>query len=330
MAASSRETEVPQVAGLHPAAVTVSDLCHSYGERRAVSGVSFDVAQGELFGILGPNGGGKSTTFRILATLVTPQSGTASVLGHDVVRERETVRRMIGVAFQSPALDVKLTVGENLMHHGHLYGMSGSDLRERMHAALERTRLDERASEMVESLSGGLRRQLELAKSLLTSPAVLLLDEPTVGLDPQARDEFWRLVSDLRRDERMTVVATTHLLEEAAACDRIAILDEGRLVALGTPSALCGEIDGDIVTLRGAGIGARLGKIATEFGVSPSGEVGTWQMVIRHGHEVASRLAGLLGADLESVSVARPTLADVFRHRTGHGFAESEKDEGRQ
>lgn len=313
-------------AGDFSSAIRVRSLSHSYGARRALAGVDFDVSSGELFGILGPNGGGKSTTFRILATLLIPDGGNAWILGHDVVRERDAVRQLIGVAFQSPALDIKLSVRENLMHHGHLYGLSGSALRERMEDALVRTGLTERRAEMAESLSGGLRRRLELAKALLTHPAVLLLDEPTVGLDPRAREEFWRLVNELRQSQQMTVVATTHLLEEAAGCDRIAILDEGTLVGLGSPAELCHQIEGEVITLRGPGVARRLAEISAEFGLVLQGEGESWRGVTSAGHDVAARLADRLGNDLESVSVARPTLADVFRQKTGHGFAEAGQD----
>ena len=301
-------------------AVSVANLTHAYNGRPALRGISFDVQNGEFFGILGPNGGGKSTTFRILATLVTPTSGRAFVCGHDVITERDAVRRQLGVAFQAPALDIKLTVRENLVHHGHLYGISGRDLHARIDAALESIGLRERDREMVETLSGGLRRRIELAKALMPEPTVLLLDEPTVGLDPLARDDFWELVQTLRARTGMTVLVTTHLLTEGTACDRIAILDNGQLVALDNPAALCAQINGEIVTLNGRGLPEHQKRLESTLGVRAERSGETLRFVVDDGAAFVAQVRELLGDAVESVSIARPTLSDVFREKTGHAF----------
>lgn len=304
-----------------PTAVTVTNLVHDYEGRPALKGISFEVYEGEFFGILGPNGGGKSTTFRILATLLTPTSGQATVCGHNVVTDRDAVRRHIGVAFQAPALDIKLTVRENLMHHGHLYGLSGDHLRKRIDESLGSIGLRDRAGELVEKLSGGLRRRIELAKALMSHPSVLMLDEPTVGLDPKARDDFWNLVRDLRARTGMTVLATTHLLEEGSACDRIAILDEGKLVALDKPSVLCNQICGEIVTVHGRNIVDQMDRIDQDLGLDVETQGDALRIVAADGTDAAARVRELLGDRIDSISIARPTLSDVFRERTGHAFA---------
>ncbi len=301
--------------------VDIRELSHSYGERQALDNLNFTVNPGELFGILGPNGGGKSTTFRILTTLMRPTSGTASVCGHDVVQERDAVRREIGVAFQSPALDVKLTVRENLMHQAHLYGLSGAPMRERIEGALGRIGLAERSGELVETLSGGLRRRIELAKALISRPKLLLLDEPTVGLDPRARGDFWRFIKQLRSETGMTVVTTTHLLREATYCDRITILDSGRLVALDSPDALCAQIEGDVVHLEVTDAQPAKEKLTAALQAEIGVDGSTLRVVVPNGHEFAVRAKEVLGDTLESVSIAKPTLADVFEQKTGHTFA---------
>ena len=240
-------------------AVLVENLNHTYPAKRpakvarqALKGVSFTVHEGEIFGLLGPNGGGKSTTFHILSTYFTPTGGSAQLFGHDVVREPEKVRREIGIVFQSPGLDKKLTVRENLTHQGHLYGISGKPLQERIDAILARVGLSDRSHDIVETLSGGLKRRVEVAKGLLHKPKLLLLDEPSTGLDPGARRDLWDYLKELQKTEKMTIVVTTHLMEEAEKCDRVAILHEGSLVALGTPAALKQEIGGDMVSVETA------------------------------------------------------------------------------
>src|SRR5271168_3473725 len=232
--------------------ISVRDIVHRYQDRTALNGVSFDVRPAELFGLLGPNGSGKTTLFRILSTLMVPSSGSATIVGLDAVRQAGALRRHIGVVFQAQSVDVKLTAYENLWHQGHLYGLRGAPLKTRIHEILSRVGLADRAQELVETFSGGMQRRIELAKGLLHHPGVLLLDEPTTGLDPVARRDLWQYLHILRDEEHVSVLVTTHLMEEAERCDRLAIMNEGNLVALGTPAELKSEIGGEVVLLDAA------------------------------------------------------------------------------
>ncbi|HEY2894448.1 MAG TPA: ATP-binding cassette domain-containing protein, partial [Pirellulales bacterium] len=234
------------------AAISVNGLSHWYGSRQALQDVIFDVPGGEIFGLLGPNGGGKTTLFRILATLLPIQQGMVQLLELDVAREPSRVRGLIGVTFQSPSLDRKLTVRENLVSQGYLYGLSGARLRNRIETLLDKLGLADRARDRAESLSGGLARRVEIAKGLLHQPQVLLLDEPSTGLDPGARLDLWRYLRLLRDESGVTVLVTTHLMEEAEHCHKLAILDSGRLVALGTSAQLRAQIGGDCLTIQTA------------------------------------------------------------------------------
>jgi ABC-2 type transport system ATP-binding protein len=231
------------------AALEVSDLRHRYGDRESLRGLSFSVAQGDLFAMLGPNGGGKSTLFRIISTLMAPSSGTVEVFGHDVVKQPAEARRQLGIVFQSAAIDPWLTVLENLQHHGHLYGLTGAPLARAIERALERFGLTPRAGDRAGTLSGGLRRRVELAKALLPEPKLLILDEPSSGLDPTARRDLLLELRRLRDDEGTTVVLTTHLFEEAAVADRVGILHEGQLVAIGAPADLVANVPARAPTL---------------------------------------------------------------------------------
>ncbi len=231
-------------------ALSTKGLTHRYGDRLALDDVSLRVAPREIFGLLGPNGGGKTTLFRILSTLVRPTSGTASILGLDLLRDTTALRARIGVVFQAPSLDKKLRVRENLAHQGHLYGLSGAALHERIDHLLIEFNLRDRARDLVETLSGGLQRRVEIAKSLLHRPELLLLDEPSTGLDPGARIDLWQTLYRLRDQQNVTVLLTTHLMEEAERCDRVAIIDQGRIVAEGTPEELRAEIGGDVISAR--------------------------------------------------------------------------------
>ena len=235
--------------------ILAENLSHQYGSRLALSNVSFEVKAGEIFGLLGPNGGGKSTLFRILSTMMAPTGGRAEVAGHDVARDPAAVRRSIGVVFQTQSLDKALTVAENLRAQGHLHGLSGPKLRDRMQQVMERLGLADRRNDIVETLSGGLKRRVEIAKGLLHRPVVLLMDEASTGLDPGARRELWQYVEELRSREGVTILLTTHILDEADRCDRLALLHQGRVVAEGTPAHLRSRIGGDVVVLQAARYG---------------------------------------------------------------------------
>jgi ABC-2 type transport system ATP-binding protein len=301
-------------------AVAIAGLRHRYGEREALCGVSFDLPAGEIFGLLGPNGGGKTTLFRILATLLPVQTGSASILGHDVAARPDDVRRTIGVTFQSPSLDPKLTVRENLKFHGFLYGLSGLALAARIDDLLSRLGLADRGGDLAEKLSGGLKRRVEIAKSLLHSPQVLLLDEPSTGLDPGARHDLWKYLSQLRAEAGVTVLVTTHLMEEAERCDRLGILDRGQLVALGTPAELRGSIGGDVVTLEADDPDALAASLRERFGLQPQRFGSALRIERAAGHELIRDVVAEFGDRVKSAALGRPTLEDVFIHRTGHRF----------
>lgn len=285
---------------------------------RALAGLDFQVAAGEVYGFLGPNGGGKTTLFRILATLMPPDRGSIRVFGADLRSQAREVRRRLGVVFQNPSLDLQLTVAENLAHQGRLYGLSGRDLAARSGRQLERFRLTDRRDQRALELSGGLRRRAEIAKALLHEPRLLLLDEPSTGLDPAARRDLWDTLEELRRDG-VTVLLTTHFMEEGDRCDRLALLDRGRLVAEGAPAALKEEIGGDVVTLTGPDPAALAQDLAARFPeLAPEARDGAVRLEQERAHEWVARLVEALPGRIDAVTVARPTLEDVFLHRTGH------------
>lgn len=303
-----------------PPAVEVEDLRHLYGSRQALAGVSFRVSRGEIFGFLGPNGGGKTTLFKILSTLMPATGGTVRVLGRDLAREARAVRMRLGVVFQRPSLDPKLTVAENLRHHGHLYGLRGGALRRQAQAMLARLGLADRAADLVETLSGGLQRRTELAKGLLHRPDLLLLDEPSTGLDPGARRDFMAYLHQLRAEDGVTVLLTTHFIEEAERCDRVGILQRGRLVATGTPEELKGRIGGDVVVVRATDPEGLRKKIRDRFGAEAALVEGTLRLERPRGHEFARELVEAFSGEIQGVTFGKPTLEDVFIHLTGHRF----------
>jgi ABC-2 type transport system ATP-binding protein len=300
--------------------IAVRDLVHRYQDRTALNGVSFEVRPAELFGLLGPNGSGKTTLFRILSTLMVPTSGSATIAGLDAVRPPGALRRRIGVVFQAQSVDLKLTAYENLWHQGHLYGLRGSNLKTRIHEILTRVGLLDRSRERVETFSGGMQRRIELAKGLLHHPEVLLLDEPTTGLDPGARHDLWQYLQILRDQERVTVIVTTHLMEEAERCDRLAILNEGNLVALGTPEALTHEIGGDVILLEAREPQLLAERIRGKFQIQAAVMDNHVRLEIENGHHFVPEVVEAFPGEIESLSVSKPTLEDVFIHRTGHRF----------
>ena len=301
-------------------AISVRDLVHRYDSRAALNGVSFDVRPAELFGLLGPNGSGKTTMFRILSTLMVPYGGRAIILDHDAARDPGRLRREIGVVFQAQSIDLKLTAAENLRHQGHLYGLRGSTLRARIKEVLERVGLADRARDKAETFSGGMQRRLELAKGLLHGPRVLLLDEPTTGLDPGARRDVWQYLRMLRDEEQVTVLVTTHLMEEAKRCDRLAILSEGELVALGTPAELKQEIGGDVIVLESSSPDTLALRIQTQFDVEVRILDGQVRIEKDQGHRFVTDLVEAFPGEIDAVSISKPSLEDVFIRRTGHRF----------
>ncbi len=297
--------------------IEVRNLTHRYGDRTALSNVSFDVRKGEIFGLLGPNGGGKSTLFRILTTMMAPGSGTASIAGKDVVRDGAAVRRSIGVVFQTQSLDKALTVEENLRAQGHLHGLSGSTLNDRMTWAMERLALSERRGELVSALSGGLRRRAEIAKALLHKPPVLLMDEASTGLDPAARRDLSRNIEELRDRDGVTVLLTTHILEEADRCDRLILLHQGNVVTSGSPGELRARIGGDVVILESAEAQSLARRIAERFSVPATAMDGRVRIEIANGHRFIAEVVEAFPGAIDSVGLHKPTLEDVFVKETG-------------
>src|SRR3954469_6081321 len=304
-------------------AIHLSGITHRYGDRLALDEVSFDVRAAEIFGLLGPNGSGKTSLFRILSTLMLPSGGNAEIMAANVAVSPNTVRRKIGVVFQAQSVDVKLSAAENLRHQGHLYGLRGSALTARISEMLQRVGLSDRANERVETFSGGMQRRVELAKGLLHRPSVLLLDEPTTGLDPGARRDLWKYLGQLRDSEGVTVLVTTHLMEEAERCDRLAILNEGRRVGLGTPSELKSEIGGDVVTFEladPANATELAQKISVRFALKTTALGGHLRLEAPNAHRIVTSVVEAFVGDIKGFSVSKPSLEDVFISRTGHRF----------
>ena len=300
--------------------IAVKNLSHAYQTRRALDSVSFSVSCGEIFGLLGPNGSGKTTLFRILSTLMPVTSGTVRVLGHDLTTEVKAVRSLLGVVFQHPGLDDKLTVVENLRHHGHLYGLAGKSLRSRISELLERFGVADRAKERVERLSGGLQRRVEIAKALLHSPRVLLLDEPTSGLDVAARRQLNDYLGALAETENILVLLTTHLLDDAEACNRVGVLDAGKLVALGAPDELKAQVSGDVILIACIDNEVLCTEITERFGVSPVLTDNLLRVDCERGHEFVRDLVAAFPDEIQSVRFGKPTLEDVFTKLTGNPF----------
>jgi len=297
--------------------IQVQNLTHRYGDRVALSNVSFEVKKGEIFGLLGPNGGGKSTLFRILSTMMVPTGGQAFIAGHDVVRDPAAVRRQVGVVFQTQSLDKALTVEENLRAQGHLHGLSGAVLRERMEGAMKRLGLLDRRKDLVDTLSGGLRRRVEIAKALLHRPQVLLMDEASTGLDPAARRDVSRHVENLRQGEGVTILLTTHILEEADRCDRLVLLHQGKIVSQGSPDELRSGIGGDVVVLSTEDAPALAARIGERFHLKAAAREDEVRVEIQNGHRFIAEVVEAFPGSVNSVGLHKPTLEDVFVHQTG-------------
>jgi ABC-2 type transport system ATP-binding protein len=304
--------------------VSVRGLAKRYGDVEAVAGIDFDVMPGETFGFLGPNGAGKSTTISMLCTLVTPTGGSATVAGHDVVTQRHQVRRNIGLVFQDTTLDSYLTAERNLQFHAELYGVPKAVVDDRIHQVLDMVGLWERRGSLVRTFSGGMQRRLEIARGLLHSPRVLFLDEPTVGLDPQTRSSIWDYINELKRREDITIFLTTHYMDEAEHCDRIAIIDNGRIVVLDSPDVLKANVGKDRVQLHTADDGAAIQSLEERFGIAAAIHEGAVTFAVPSGEQFVPRLFAELGVPIKAVSVARPSLDDVFMSYTGTTIRDAE------
>ena len=308
--------------------IGVKDLVKRYGEIEAVRGIGFEVQPGETFGFLGPNGAGKSTTIKILCTLADPTSGTARVAGYDVKKQRDTVRRNIGLVFQDTTLDNYLTGEQNLRFHADLYGVPKAQLAARMRQVLEMVNLWDRREAEVATYSGGMKRRLEIARGLLHAPRVLFLDEPTVGLDPQTRSSIWEYINDLKQREDITIFLTTHYMDEAENCDRIAIIDHGKIVALDTPEKLKASVGKDRVQITTADDQAAIRELKDRFGLDAAVHDGLVTFNVESGEEFVPHLFAELTQPIRSVSVARPSLDDVFMSYTGRTIRDTEASVG--
>ncbi len=306
------------------AIIEVKNLTKRFGDILAVDGVSFSVEEGEAFGFLGPNGAGKTTTINILCTLLAPTSGEAFVNGHHCLKEPDKVRASIGIVFQDPTLDNELTAYENLKFHCYLYNMNGPTMRRRIEEILRLVDLSDRSRDLVKNFSGGMKRRLEIARGLLHYPRVLFLDEPTLGLDPQTRSLICALIHDLRRREGITTFMTTHYMEEAESCDRVAIIDRGRIIACGSPSELKRMVKGDVVHIHVQEPEKVRQEIEEAFGLLVKQDGDGLYLEVPSGETFIPELASRLGGKLKSISLQKPTLNDVFLHLTGRQIREEE------
>ena len=307
-----------------PPVIEVSRLTKRYGEVEAVRGIDFTVAAGETFGFLGPNGAGKTTTIKILCTLANATSGTARVAGHDAATDRDAVRRNIGLVFQDTTLDNYLTGAQNLRFHAELYAVPAAAVEPRMHQVLDMVGLWDRRDSLVSTYSGGMQRRLEIARGLLHAPHVLFLDEPTVGLDPQTRSSIWEYINDLKGREDITIFLTTHYMDEAEHCDRIAIIDHGKIVAIDTPEALKASVGKDRVQIQTADDAASIRELADLFGIEAAIHEGAVTFSVESGEQFVPQLFARLSVPIRSVSVSRPSLDDVFMSYTGTTIRDAE------
>jgi ABC-2 type transport system ATP-binding protein len=310
--------------------IEASNIVKRFGELEAVKGVSFSVKEGEIFGFLGPNGAGKTTTINILCTLLKPTAGQAKVNGHDVVKERNQVRQSIGLVFQEPALDDYLTAEQNLRFHGYAYGVQRNVLEPRLKELLEMMELWDRRKGKINAYSGGMKRRLEIARGLLHHPRVLFLDEPTLGLDPQTRRRIWDYIHDLRKRENLAIFMTTHYMDEAENCDRIAIIDYGRIVALDTLEKLKDGVGGDVISVKTEDNEEAVRLLEGQYKFKPVIENGIVSFTVSHGEEFLPGFVSGFPLRLISIGLRRPTLEDVFLKLTGRNIREQEVDSMQQ
>jgi ABC-2 type transport system ATP-binding protein len=302
------------------AMIEVENLARRFGDLEAVRGVGFGVDEGEVFGFLGPNGAGKSTTINMLCTLLRPTSGRAAVNGFDVVRRRSDVRRSIGLVFQQPTIDESLSAEQNLRFHSYAYGVPRGVGEQRIQELLTMVELWDRRKESVRTFSGGMKRRLEIARGLLHHPRVLFLDEPTLGLDPQTRRRVWGYLGELRAGENLTIFLTTHYMDEAENCNRIAIIDHGEIITLDTPGALKSSAGGDLITVSTPDGAAAADELRRRYGVSPVVTDGTVSFRVHAGEAFLPDFVRGFGQPLEAIGLRRPTLDDAFLHLTGHAI----------
>ncbi len=308
-------------------AVSVTGLVKRFGEVHAVRGIDLTVDAGETFGFLGPNGAGKSTTINVLCTLIRPTAGSAQVAGYDVVTERDEVRRNIGLVFQDTTLDAYLTAERNLRLHAELYGMPRGVIDARLRQVLDMVGLWDRRASKVSTFSGGMKRRLEIARGLLHSPRVLFLDEPTIGLDPQTRSSIWSYINELREAEHITIFMTTHYMDEAEYCDRIAIIDQGKIIALNTPQALKASIGEDRVRMHTDDDEVAIDALHGQFGIRATIAEGGVTFAVEEGEQFIPKLFADFPTGIRSVNVSRPSLDDVFMSYTGTTIRDAETNE---
>lgn len=301
-----------------PPAIEARHLRRVFGDVEAVRDVSFEVDRGEVFGFLGPNGAGKTTTIDMVCTLLRPTSGTAAVAGFDVITEPADVRRSIGLVFQQPTLDESLTAEQNLRFHAYAYGVPRGDREGRIGRLLTMVELWDRRKDSVRTFSGGMRRRLEIARGLLHDPVVIFLDEPTLGLDPQTRRRIWDHLMELRTDHDLTIFLTTHYMDEADICDRVAVIDHGRIVALDTPDRLKSQVGGDLVTITTTASGPAADEIRRRYSLSPTIEDHTVRFFVPGAEAFLPDFVRSFNQPLQGITLRRPTLDDVFLHLTGH------------
>jgi ABC-2 type transport system ATP-binding protein len=310
--------------------IEASNIVKKFGELEAVKGVSFSVKEGEIFGFLGPNGAGKTTTINILCTLLKPTAGQAKVNGYDVIKERSQVRQSIGLVFQEPSLDDYLTAEQNLRFHGYAYGVPRNVLEPRLKELLEMMELWDRRKGKINTYSGGMKRRLEIARGLLHHPRVLFLDEPTLGLDPQTRRRIWDYIHDLRKRENLAIFMTTHYMDEAENCDRIAIMDYGRTVALDTLEKLKDGVGGDVISIKTEDNQEAVRLLEEQYEFKPSIENGIISFTVSQGEEFLPKFVSGFPLRLISIGLRRPTLEDVFLKLTGRNIREQEVDSTQQ
>lgn len=305
--------------------IEIKNLQYSYGTRKVLNGVSLSIKTGEIFGLLGPNGSGKTTLLRILSTAFPLQEGEVEIAGFDLRTKSSEIRKVFGVVFQSPSLDGKLTVLENVHHHGRLYGLTGNELKKRSEEMLIQLGVLDRAHDRAERLSGGLKRRVEIAKTLLHSPKVLILDEPSTGLDPGSRHDVWSYLKNIQKEQKTTVLVTTHLMEEAEFCDRLAILHQGHLAAVGKPEELKKTAGGDVIEVQTADAVSVSEKIKEKFQLKVS--IQDSGLLIEHSQaaEFVPKLAAAFSGEISSITLRKPSLGDVFMRLTGRSFAQQEQ-----